>query len=325
MKKILTIALMGVVAVAMIGCFGPKVVAQDSRAIKMAEANSMKAIANALSRNFDDVPRLERAYLILPEDLGIEGLWGDIAILPPGDHSFYFRGRDITVGGGQGGSASLGGGVSVGFSTPGASIENSTVGGGTVEAGRYYKAEADATLIGGFLKSVAIVELTGEELDQARERVAEWLALREGAVIGVVTWAGTNVGEPRRFVGTPEDYGNYYSFEEAQMVCPEGWRTPTTEEFEALIDAGQQRVEIAGVSGRMFGSGDSRVFFPGGGGVVNEAGVYNPNNAGFYWSSTPKNKTAYGLTFNSVTNLIFNKAGMGMTRENGMSVRCVKK
>jgi hypothetical protein len=319
MKKILTLALMGAVAVAMTGCFGSKSM-RSRMDVARARANETNTARSALSRSFADTPQLERAYLIIPDHVAIEGLWGEIAILPPGDHSFNFRGSDITLGGGTGGSVSLGGGVSVGFSTPGASIENSTVGGGTVEAGRYYKAEVDATLIGGLLKSAAFVELTGEELDQARERVAEWLALREGAVIGGVTWAGTNVGEPRRFVATPEDYGSSYTFEEAQMVCPEGWRTPTTEEFAALIDAGHQRVEIAGVSGRMFGSGDNRVFFPNAG-TVNGA---QSGGAANYWSGTPhKGSRAYAIGFNNTVQRIFHAPGYN--RNFGMSVRCVKK
>ncbi|MDR2882719.1 MAG: fibrobacter succinogenes major paralogous domain-containing protein [Alistipes sp.] len=295
------------------------------RAMKIAEANEARAEANALNRNLADIPSPERAYLILPEGLGIEGLSGAIAVLPAGKHNFNFRGRDIAIGGGGGAAVPIGGGVSVGVSLPGTSIENSVAGEGTVESGKYYRAEIDATRIGDILTSAAIVELTGEELAEAEARVAEWLSLSAPAEIGGVTWAGTNVGEPGRFVPTAEDHGNYYTFDDAQTACPDGWRTPTREEFKALIDAGRERTEIAGVSGRMFGGGDARVFFPGGGGVVNTAGVYNQNAAGFYWSSTPKNKrSAYGLSFNAATNLIFNNAGMGMGRANGMTVRCVK-
>lgn len=286
---------------------------QDGRTAHIANANSASAEANALSRDFADIPLSQRAYMLMPDGLRAEGASGSIVMLSQGNHSLTFYGQDIALTGGAGSAIPL---ITL--------IENSITGEGTVEAGKYYKVESDATLIGDILKAVSIVELTGEELEMAKGRVAEWLSLCDGAVIGGVTWAGTNVGEPGRFVGTPDDYGNYYTFDEAQTACPAGWRVPTTEEFAALIDAGQERAEISGVSGRMFGSGDNRVFFPGGGGVVNLSGVYNPNDFGCYWSSTPKRKTAYGLSFNSNTNLIFNNAGMGMTRTNGMSVRCVK-
>ena len=320
-KKILTRL---VFAVAMLtGYGGIKSYAQKVQMTNQISANQANAEANALNRKGFDIPQQERAYLILPNGIRVEGASGFIAILPQGNHNFNFRGQDFVVGGGGGSAVPIGGGFSVGVSAPSTRIENSITGEGTVEAGKYYTVVSDATLIGGILKSVSIVELTNEELEQAKGLVAEWLSLMDGAVIGGLRWAGTNVGEVGCFIGTPNDFGNYYTFDEAQVACPEGWRTPTTKEFAALIAVGHERTHVGGVSGRMFGSGDNRVFFPGGG-CVNIGGVYKPNNEGFYWSSTPKKKTAYGLSFNSVSNLIFNMAGMGMSRKNAMSVRCVK-
>jgi uncharacterized protein (TIGR02145 family) len=318
MKKILLFATIITVALLLTGCFGSKGV--QSRLAKVAAArNAINAEANAMNRNFADLLPSERAYLILPAGLGLEGLSGDIAILPAGHHDFNFQGRAITVGGGGGAMTPVGGGFSVGVSAPVTSIENSVTGEGTVEAGKYYKAESDATRIGDILKSVSIVELTGEELEEAKVRVSEWLALSEPAEIGGVIWAGTNVGEQGRFATTPEDYGSQYQFDKAQTACPEGWRTPTTEEFAALIDAGDERTDVSGVSGRMFGSGENKIFLPNSG----FQGGSQAGHAGSYWSSTPhKKKRAYAIGFNNSAQRVFHSAGY--YRSYAMSVRCVK-
>jgi len=49
----------------------------------------------------------------------------------------------------------------------------------------------------------------------------------QGVMINGVVWATTNLGAE-----SPEDYGNYYTWEEAQIACPKGWRLPTIKELE---------------------------------------------------------------------------------------------
>ncbi len=309
-------------AVILAGCSGSQY-AQESRTKYRDDANRTGTKANAISRRSIDVLPQERAYLILPDDnIRVDGVSGNIVMLPPGDHSFNFYRLKGTTGGSV--SVPVGGGFSVGVSTPGTrtgNIEDAVTGTGTVEAGKYYMADSDVALIGGKIKSVAIVEMTGKKLEQAKERIAEWLSMMDGAVIGGLTWAGTNIGMAGYFVGTPDDFGNYYTFDEAQTACPEGWRLPTREEFEKLIEAGHETTNIADVPGMTFGSGDNRVFFPCGG-AVTANGVTNISY-GYYWSSTPKKNTAYGLSFN-IFNFAYNNAGLKMTRTNGMSVRCVQ-
>ncbi len=252
---------------------------QNSAANVTAARNEAIAQKNALSRDFADIPPSERAYIILSGGLKREGVSGDIVIASHVDRHYL-------------------------------------VGGDAVEAGKYYKVENIGTV---FDVLGNLIELTGEELEQARVQVAEWLALWEPAEIGGVVWAGTNVGEQGRFVSTPEDYGNQFSFEEARRACPEGWRTPTTEEFAALIASGHERTEVSGVAGRMFGSGENKIFLPNSG----LHGGWQAGHAGCYWSSTPHKKIrAYAIGFNGSVPRVFHSAGY--YRSYGMSVRCVK-
>ena len=39
-----------------------------------------------------------------------------------------------------------------------------------------------------------------------------------------VKWATRNVGEKGKFVSSPKKNGNLYTWDEAQTVCPSGWR-----------------------------------------------------------------------------------------------------
>ncbi len=277
--KRLTTASIAIVAVAMMSGCFGSKGMQKSAANVTAARNEATAKKNALSRNFADIPPSERAYIILSGGLKRTGVSGNIVIASDGDSKF-------------------------------------NIGGDAVEAGKYYKVENLGT---EYDVRGNLVELTGEELEQARVQIAEWLALWKPAEIGGVVWAGTNVGEQGRFVGTPEDYGNQFSFDEAQRACPDGWRTPTTEEFAALIASGHERAEVSGVSGRMFGSGENRIFLPNSG----LHGGWQADYAGCYWSSTPhKTIRAYAIGFNSAVQRVFHSAGY--YRVYGMSVRCVK-
>ena len=48
-------------------------------------------------------------------------------------------------------------------------------------------------------------------------------------------------------------FGRYYTWEEAQTACPEGWRLPSDADFKALqADAGQE-LDIQGLAGKLMG------------------------------------------------------------------------
>ncbi len=125
-------------------------------------------------------------------------------------------------------------------------------------------------------------------------------AQEKGVEINGERWATRNVGEKGEFVDNPEDYGNYYTFEEARSACPDGWRTPTVEEHQHLTDVDSEWTTINGVAGRRFGSGSNSIFIP-------ASGMRNPSNGivyiqgetGYYWSSTAYmfSGTAYYMNF----------------------------
>jgi len=139
--------------------------------------------------------------------------------------------------------------------------------------------------------------------------------------INGVTWLKTNVG-----ADNPEDYGDYFTWKEAQTACPKYWRLPTFAELEMLVNTPSEWVTINGINGRKFGSGVGSgnfdtIFLPAAGlrnpddGTLKGAGAY-----GSYWCITEgNNDNAYGLGFH--------KGGAFVNdgnKEYGCSVRCVK-
>jgi len=144
----------------------------------------------------------------------------------------------------------------------------------------------------------------------------------KGVVINGVIWATRNVGSSGRFASNPEDYGNYYSWDEAKNVCPKGWRLPTQQEIQSLVNTKSIWTTINGIYGRLWGSSNNTLFLPVAGyryrtysnGVLDYAGTY-----GYYWSSTEyKNVIWYALHINS------DSAGESINNcRDGLSVRCV--
>ena len=138
----------------------------------------------------------------------------------------------------------------------------------------------------------------------------------DGVVINGVRWATKNVG-----AFAPEDYGNYYTWEEAKTACPKGWRLPTKVEFESLINAGNVWTTQNGKNGCKFGEPNNFVFFPAAGYRLSSDGtLYNVGSYGYYWSGTPNGaENAY---------LVYFYSGYAYTshyyiRSYGFSVRCV--
>ena len=123
--------------------------------------------------------------------------------------------------------------------------------------------------------------------------------------INGVKWATRNVGASK-----PEDYGKYYTGEQAKNACPSGWRLPTKAELEKLVNAGSVWTTQNGVNGRKFGNGSNTIFLPAAGSRM----------CGYYWSSTEYNSAlGYNLGFNSGQRSV--SYGSKMTEQ---SVRCVK-
>ena len=111
-------------------------------------------------------------------------------------------------------------------------------------------------------------------------------------------WAIRNVGEPGTFVANIQDYGNLYSWEEAQTACPSGWRLPTPSEFSL---PGSSWTNVGGINGRRYistvgSTAGNNIFLPAAGYgylrgteiekyYVGERGYYATTNWGNGYSS----------------------------------------
>lgn len=110
-----------------------------------------------------------------------------------------------------------------------------------------------------------------------------------------VQWARCNVG-----ANTREDYGNRYSFEEAQELSNSEWQVPTTEQFEELLENCDYKwAKRNGVNGCLFTSkiNGKSIFLPSAGDRYG-SDVRYVGSYGSYWSSSACNRLcAYCLYF----------------------------
>ena len=150
----------------------------------------------------------------------------------------------------------------------------------------------------------------------------------KGVVINGITWATCNVG-----ASNPEEYGDYFTWEEAQTACPKGWRLPTLEEFEMFDElegnVPSEWTTLNGVNGRNFGSDINTIFLPAAGAsdLLSHIGAL-----GDYWSSTEE--TDYDEELDEDIEVPNEARGLGFkkdklffftaNRNDSCSVRCVK-
>ena len=136
---------------------------------------------------------------------------------------------------------------------------------------------------------------------------------KTGVVINGLMWAPMNVG-----TNISNGYGTQYNFEEANTICPSGWRLPSEAELQSLIATSSRFMTVNGRNGYMLSDSSLKLFLPaagfGGGG---DRGII-----GCYWSSdtsTNGDKHAKYLDFDNSTIRIktANRACL-------YSVRCVK-
>ena len=142
-----------------------------------------------------------------------------------------------------------------------------------------------------------------------------------GVVINGVKWATRNVGAPGTFASSLHNYGELYTFEEAQKACPEGWRLPTHQEIEKLaFYTNCEWVTQYGVSGRLYESDYKTLFLPAAGyfDYTNDT-LLQRNDVGYYWCTGAGGRAAYFYCRSS-------NAGGGNYEDiqpKGFSIRCV--
>ena len=109
----------------------------------------------------------------------------------------------------------------------------------------------------------------------------------EGVVINGVRWATRNVDMSGTFAETPESSGMFFQWGRKKAwstkgevngwdrthirdtkwyaendPCPPGWRVPTEDELQKLVDAGSEWITQNGVNGRLFGTAPYQIFLP---------------------------------------------------------------
>ncbi|MBO7139923.1 MAG: hypothetical protein J6W19_05040 [Prevotella sp.] len=115
----------------------------------------------------------------------------------------------------------------------------------------------------------------------------------------------------------PEDYGSYYTFDEAQVFNP-----PTLDQIVEMLDnCTSEWTTLNGVNGLKFTGHNGRfVFLPAAGGYW-DGKLLNAGSGGSYWSSTPYDEdNGYGLYFYSSSEYWY----IGSNRHGGQSVRLVR-
>jgi len=141
-------------------------------------------------------------------------------------------------------------------------------------------------------------------------------------MINGVKWATRNVGDSGTFVSSPQDYGNHYTWEEAQNVCPVCWRLPTSEELQKLDSAGSEWTSVGGINGLLFGNGNNTIFLPASGYFHKGKELFYQGRTAYCWSSTPApHGSAYFLSGDDDGIIADNSND----KTHKMPVRCVKK
>ena len=186
----------------------------------------------------------------------------------------------------------------------------------------------------------------------------------EGVVINGVRWATRNVDMPGTFAETPESVGMFFQWNNKRAwsavdervegwrgieargtawyaendPCPAGWRVPTHEELQSLVDAENEWVTQNGVYGRLFGTAPYQVFLPVTAWRRGRGMLGGINAGGFYWSSTMSNPLIETLAFETLAFRTayflqvlneYNECGYigywvsSTNRANGFAIRCV--
>ncbi|MCL2328328.1 MAG: fibrobacter succinogenes major paralogous domain-containing protein [Bacteroidetes bacterium] len=149
-----------------------------------------------------------------------------------------------------------------------------------------------------------------------------------GVQIGNTTWAKNNIDNSGNFAAYTYNAGGYYQAHDIDRnPCPAGWRVPTSNEFESLLDTTHVTSKWTvqnGINGWEFTDKESKetVFFPAQGYNTSGNASYSvgKSTSGYYWSSTGIDDT-YANSFGFNKNNAFM---LGNNRTYGQAVRCVE-
>ena len=121
----------------------------------------------------------------------------------------------------------------------------------------------------------------------------------------------------------PWNGNNATLWKKANDPCPAGWRMPTQQEMQSLVNVSRVWTTINGVEGNLFSSGSNTLFLPALGFRTDENGTLNEGirgKDGFYWSRSSKDETqAYSLLSSQVYVTPNNEPG----KARGQLCRCV--
>jgi len=156
---------------------------------------------------------------------------------------------------------------------------------------------------------------TGKTVTEKKE--AHEATRTNGVQINGVIWATCNVGTVGTFVSNHGECGKYYTFEEAQKVCPQGWRLPTASEFIELLKSSYTLTRMDGVYGLLVGTESRQIFFSACGYFENEKERFRTTK-GSYWSCGAVTKET-SLHFDDMGAWVYNKYP-----KTSQTVRCVR-
>lgn len=200
------------------------------------------------------------------------------------------------------------------------------------------------------LLSVVMVAVVFNSCGDESEESDGFLSDGPSVTINGVTWATRNLATPGTFAENPESYGMYYQWNrkatnwvntvshgdvwaKSNDPSPKGWRVPTKEEFEKLLDTkkvSRKEAVVKDVRGIMFTdkkNGNS-IFLPCAGerSLTTNGEIVSTGSQVAYWSSTGSYwyvydmdyGTAYGFDGNTAKNFLRESH-----RKRGFSIRCV--
>lgn len=177
-------------------------------------------------------------------------------------------------------------------------------------------------------KRLTTLEAKAAELENELKEVRKQIEIEnerenDGRAIEVagIRWARHNLG-----VSIDHPHGKYYTWDHAQKACPKGWRLPTKEEFQQLIDrTTSEWTQRDGMNGRLFTDKETgaTLWYPASGSRNRSSGAFGSIGAeGDSWSASdyPLSQNAYYMYFNSS---VVSSASTA-SRAYGLPVRCVQ-